>query len=97
MQKIKNQLEADFIRGLNSAAGLANKIGHFEVLSDWRHINTFMDRIAQVTADDVMRVVKKYLTKSNRTVAILVKKENNNKTKEAKEDNNKPGKATATY
>ncbi|MBI2557526.1 MAG: insulinase family protein, partial [Planctomycetes bacterium] len=97
LQKIKNQLEADFIRDLNSAAGLANEIGHFEVLSDWRYINTFMDKIAQVTADDVMRVAKKYLTKNNRTVAILVKKENNNKTKEAKEDNNKPGKATATY
>ena len=97
LQKIKNQLEADFIRGLNSAAGLANEIGHFEVLSDWRYINTFMDKIAQVTADDVMRVAKKYFTKSNRTVAILVKKENNNKTKEAKEVNNKPEKAAATY
>jgi len=97
LQKIKNQLEADFIRDLNSASGLANEIGHFEVLSDWSYINTFMDKIAQVTADDVMRVTKKYLTKSNRTVAILVKKENNNKTKETQEGNNKPEKATATY
>ena len=56
-----------------------------------------MDKIAQVTADDVMRVTKKYLTKNNRTVAILVKKENNNKTKETQEGNNKPEKATATY
>ncbi len=85
MQKIKNQLEADFIRDLNSASGLANEIGQFEVLSDWRYINTFMDKLSQVTAADVMRVANKYLTKSNRTVAILVKKENNNKTKETKE------------
>lgn len=84
LQKIKNQLEADFIRDLNSASGLANEIGQFEVLSDWRYINTFMDKLAQVTADDVMRVANKYLTKSNRTVAVLVKKENN-KTKETKE------------
>ncbi|MBM2835327.1 MAG: hypothetical protein HW406_2488, partial [Candidatus Brocadiaceae bacterium] len=41
-------------------------------------------------------VAKKYLTKSNRTVAILVKKENNNKTKETKE-NSKPEKSTVTY
>lgn len=86
LQKIKNQLEADFIRGLDSASGLANKIGYFEVLSDWRYINTFMDKLAQVTAEDVMKVVNKYLTKNNRTVAILVKKENN-KTKETKEKN----------
>ncbi|MDO8140042.1 MAG: hypothetical protein Q6358_00950 [Candidatus Brocadiales bacterium] len=66
------------------------------MLSDWRYINTFMDKIALVTADDVMRVAKKYLTKSNRTVAILVKKENNNKPKEVKEEN-KPEKTTAAY
>ncbi len=84
VQKIKNQLEADFIRGLNSASGLANEIGQFEVLSDWRYINTFMDKLAQVTAEDVMRVANKYLSKSNRTVATLVKKENNHKTKEAR-------------
>ena len=96
LQKIKNQLEADFIRDLNSASGLANEIGNFEVLSDWRYINTFMDKLAQVTAEDVMRVVNKYLTKNNRTVAILVKKDNSNKTKEAK-GNNKPGKSAVTY
>lgn len=84
VQKIKNQLEADFIRGLNSASGLANEIGQFEVLSDWRYINTFMDKLAQVTAEDVMRVANKYLSKSNRTVATLVKKENNHKMKETK-------------
>ncbi len=84
VQKIKNQLEADFIRDLNSASGLANEIGQFEVLSDWRYINTFMDKLTQVTAEDVMRVANKYLTKNNRTVAILVKKENDNKAKETK-------------
>ncbi len=93
LQKIKNQLEADFIQDLNSASGLASEIGHFEVLSDWRYINTFMDKLTQVTAADVMQVTKKYLTKSNRTVAILVNKEdNNNKTKETKE-NKKPEKS----
>ncbi|OQY99079.1 MAG: hypothetical protein B6D35_10285 [Candidatus Brocadia sp. UTAMX2] len=84
VQKIKNQLEADFIRDLNSASGLANEIGEFEVLSDWRYINTFMDKLSQVTAGDVMRVANKYLTKNNRTVAMLVKKENNAKPKETK-------------
>ncbi len=87
LQKIKNQLEADFIRGLNSASGLANEIGHFEVLSDWRYINTFMDKLAQVTAEDVSEVANKYLKKSNRTVAILVKKENNTKTKQTQGKN----------
>jgi len=84
LQKIKNQLEADFIRELNSASGLANEIGNFETLSDWRYINTFMDKLALVTADDVMRVAKKYLTRSNRTVAMLVKKENDKTPKDGR-------------
>ncbi|MCF6159584.1 MAG: insulinase family protein [wastewater metagenome] len=74
LQKIKNQIEADFIRSLDSASGLANEIGQFEVLSDWRYINTFMDKLAQVTADDVVRVARKYLTRKNRTVVSIVKK-----------------------
>jgi predicted Zn-dependent peptidase len=96
LQKIKNQLEANFIRDLNSASGLASEIGHFEVLSDWRYINTFLDKVAQVTAEDVMRVAKKYFTKNNRTVAMLVKKESNKKVKEMKE-NNESEKSTDTY
>ncbi len=89
IQKIKNQLEAEFIRDLNSASGLASEIGNFETLSDWRYINTFMDKLAQVTPDDVVRVAKQYLIKSNRTVAMLVKKENGKAPNDEK-SNNKP-------
>jgi predicted Zn-dependent peptidase len=95
LQKIKNQLEADFIRDLNSASGLASEIGHFEVLSDWSYINTFMDKLAQVTAEDVMHVTKKYLTKNNRTVAILKKKEDEDKINNKKDNNVE--KPTVTY
>jgi len=78
LQKIKNQLEASFIRSLDSSSGLAGQIGHYEILSDWRYINTFLEKVSEVTAEDVMRVAKKYLNKRNRTVAMLVKKENGN-------------------
>ncbi|MFQ5956921.1 MAG: M16 family metallopeptidase, partial [Candidatus Brocadiales bacterium] len=75
LQKIKNQLEASFIRGLESNSGLADEIGYYEAIAgDWRYINTAVERIKAVTADDVMRVAKKYFTRKNRTVAILVKK-----------------------
>ncbi|MFQ5862538.1 MAG: M16 family metallopeptidase [Candidatus Brocadiales bacterium] len=75
LQKIKNQLEADFIRGLESNSGLADEIGYYEaVAGGWRYINTAVERIKAVTAEDVMRVAKKYFTRVNRTVAILVKK-----------------------
>ncbi|WKZ17442.1 MAG: pitrilysin family protein [Candidatus Jettenia sp. CY-1] len=91
LQKIKNQLEAEFIRGLNSASGLANEIGEFEVLAGWRYINTFMDKLSQVTAEDVMRVAKKYLVKRNRTVATLIKKEHGNGKAEETKETHKAG------
>lgn len=75
LQKIKNQLEAGFIRSLESNSGLADEIGYYEaVAGDWRYINTAIERIKAVTAEDVMRVAKKYFTKTNRTVGTLVKK-----------------------
>ncbi len=75
LQKIKNQLEANFIRGLESNSGLADEIGYYEAIAgDWRYVNTAIERIKAVTAEDVMRVAKKYFIKTNRTVGTLVQK-----------------------
>ncbi|MHC4268719.1 MAG: M16 family metallopeptidase [Planctomycetota bacterium] len=74
LQKIKNQLEADFIRSLESASGLASEISSYEAVSGWRYINTLVENTIAVTPEDIMRVAKKYFKKTNRTVAILVNK-----------------------
>ncbi|HHT9120602.1 MAG TPA: M16 family metallopeptidase [Candidatus Hypogeohydataceae bacterium YC41] len=74
LEKVKNQLEADFIRGLDSNSGLADEIGFYESIAGWQYINIALQRIKAVTAEDVMRVAKKYFAKTNRTVATLVKK-----------------------
>ena len=73
LEKIKNQLEAGFIRGLDSNNGLADEIGYYESIAGWEYINIALEKIKAVTAEDVMRVARKYLTKTNRTVATLVK------------------------
>ena len=43
LQKIKNQLEAGFIRSLESASGLASEISSYEAISGWRYINTLVE------------------------------------------------------
>jgi predicted Zn-dependent peptidase len=86
LQKVKNQLEADFIRSLESASGLASKIASYEAIYGWRYINTLVERTTAVTPEDIMRVANKYFTKTNRTVAILVNKK---KGKEPTDENNK--------
>ncbi|MFQ5688328.1 MAG: M16 family metallopeptidase, partial [Candidatus Scalindua sp.] len=86
LQKIKNQLEANFIRSLESESGLASEIASYEAISGWRYINTLVEKTLAVTPEDIMRVANKYFKKTNRTVAILV---NKNKGKEPTDENNK--------
>ncbi len=79
LEKVLNNLDADLVRGLRSNSGLASQLALYQaVAGDWRYILTSRDKVAAVTANDVQRVAKQYFTKSNRTVAVLVKKGANN-------------------
>jgi len=75
LSKIKNQLQTDFIRALNSNSGLAGKLSYYQtVVGDWRYIEDQLDVIERITAQDIMKAAGKYLIEDNRTVAELVKK-----------------------
>ena len=75
LEKIKNQLKADFIRSLDSNSGLAGTLSYFEaLLGNFRYITNHIHVIEKITSEDVIRVARKYLTSDNRTVALLVKK-----------------------
>ena len=75
LQKVKNQISADFIRSLNSNLGLANLLSYFEAITgSYQYITDHIKVIERVTSEDIVRVAKKYLTPDNRTVAKLVYK-----------------------
>ncbi len=75
LEKVLNNLDADLVRGLRSNSGLASQLSLYQaVAGDWRYILTSRDKVAAVTAEDIQRVARQYFTKSNRTVAVLVKK-----------------------
>jgi predicted Zn-dependent peptidase len=75
LEKVLNNLDADLVRGLRSNSGLASQLSmHQAVAGDWRYILKSRDKVAAVTAADIQRVAAQYFTKSNRTVAVLVKK-----------------------
>ena len=81
LTKVKNRLEAQFIRSLASNAGLASQLSYYQTIAgDWRYIEDHVKEISKITAEDVMRVAGRYFAEENRTVATLVKKEENNKT-----------------
>lgn len=73
LQKVKNQTLANQYRRLQNNFFIMVQLGLLENLGGWQHINTQAQRIQQVTADDVMRVAKKYFDKTNRSVAIYTR------------------------
>ena len=63
------------VRALRSNSGLASQLALYQtVAGDWRYVLKSRDKIAAVTPADIQRVATQYFTKSNRTVATLVKK-----------------------
>lgn len=75
LEKVLNNLDADLVRALRSNGGLASQLALYQtVAGDWRYALKARDKIAAVTPADIQRVAAEYFTKTNRTVATLVKK-----------------------
>ena len=73
LQKAKNQMESEFIFGLQSNTNRAYNIGIFEInTDDYNNIYDYPDKIQNVTSEDVIRVVGEYLVKNRRTVVTLI-------------------------
>lgn len=75
IEKTKNQLKANIIRDLNSNSGLADMLSYFEaVAGDYRYITRHIDMVEKITPEDIIKAAQKYLTRDNRTVAVLKRK-----------------------
>ncbi|MCL5807364.1 MAG: insulinase family protein [Deltaproteobacteria bacterium] len=75
LEKVKNQLRADFIRGLDSNAGLAGMLSYYEaLLGDYRYLIDYPAAIDKITPNDIQQTARTYLTRENRTVATGVRK-----------------------
>jgi zinc protease len=73
LRKAKNQLLADHYRELKTISGRANLLGSYELFyGDYRKLYSAEQSIEAVTAADLQRVARQYLTERNRTVATLV-------------------------
>ena len=79
-QKVRNQLENDFISQNGTIAGISESLADYHVYyGDANLINTEIDRYMKVAREDLSRVAKKYLTKENRVVLYYLSKEKENK------------------
>jgi len=72
LRKAKNQVQSGFVFSLENAQGLAQAIGRSWILTgDASAFMRDVDEIEKVSAAEVQRVVKKYLTPENATVVII--------------------------
>lgn len=75
LEKVKNRIRADFIRGLSSNEGLAGMLSYYEaLLGDYHYLIDYTSVIDRITPQDVLQAAQRFLTKENRTVATLIKK-----------------------
>ncbi|MFK8105435.1 MAG: M16 family metallopeptidase [Saprospiraceae bacterium] len=74
-QKLRNQIENDFVNSNASIAGRAESLANYHMyFGDANLINNEIDRYLSVTKEDLRNAAKKYFTPSNRVVLYYLAK-----------------------
>jgi predicted Zn-dependent peptidase len=75
-QKLRNQVENDFVSGNSKMVGIAENLANYYVyFKDANLINTEIDRYMKVTREDIQKAAQKYLTNENRVVLYYLPKQ----------------------
>lgn len=72
LTKALKQAKAQFVYGSESVTNQGYWYGWSEIFADYTWFETYLDRLAAVTVDDVQRVAKIYLGRNNRTVGYYI-------------------------
>lgn len=72
LEKCRNRILTDFLRGLNGNEGLARMLSSYQALNgDWRYLVNYETEIKKLTQDDLRDVARRYFKPENRTVVTL--------------------------
>ena len=81
LDKAKRQIEAELVLSNEEPLSMAVLLGQYQTIASspsipedtrgFRYMDTLLDRIRAVTAEDVARVARKYFAQDNRTVGYL--------------------------
>jgi zinc protease len=72
LAKVLKQVRAQVAYSGESVTNQAMQLGMWEVLDSYKRVDSLLDELAAVTADDVQRVAQRYLTEQRRTVGVFV-------------------------
>ena len=68
--RAKKQIQASFVYSKDSIRSLAQQLGYYETVGSYKYLDTYLDRIAGICAEDVSRVARGYLGEDSRTVGL---------------------------
>jgi predicted Zn-dependent peptidase len=72
LNRVRTNARAGLVRTLTSNSGIAQTLAFAHVNGgDWRTAFTNLERLTEVTTDDIRRVASEYLRKNNRTVGMI--------------------------
>jgi zinc protease len=68
LEKAKAQLRARFVFDMDGVTDVAHQLGYFETIGSWKDALTLGDRLAAVTATEVLEAARATFTPANRTI-----------------------------
>jgi predicted Zn-dependent peptidase len=72
LERVRTNARANLVRSLTSNQGIAQRMAFAHVNGgSWRTAFTDLDRLNDVTVEDIQRVAKTYFKKNNRTVGMI--------------------------
>jgi zinc protease len=76
LSNVKSHLKYSFAMRMSTADAIALTLGNYlQLTGDVESVNRVYQLYEQVSAEDIMRIAKKYFTKENRTVLTLTQEE----------------------
>ncbi len=72
LRKALNQSEANFIYEQEGASQQALRIGIFETLLSYRLLESYLEKLGEVSKSQIQDMAQRYLSESNRTVGFFV-------------------------
>jgi predicted Zn-dependent peptidase len=72
LKRIKKLTHRDFLDRMRTNEALAGTLATLEVQTGWQYLMTYLDRIEQITPEDVMRVAQEYLDNQGKTSIFVI-------------------------
>ena len=72
LERIKKLNQRGFLDRMRSNEALAGEIATLEVEVGWRYLTTYLEKIAEVTPEEIRRVAKKYIRTDNQTSVYVI-------------------------